>query len=497
MTRKLVGSLLFLNARTAGPADAGTWRQSPVASPQSGSALLPESGVRKSGRRARLIGWRLRSLVRALTALALLPCIGRPQELPPEVILLAHIKSHMREELSHLPNYTCLETIARFNKEADSGLVHESLKRLDTVRLEIVYSDHREWYGSPGESSLTADDPAGFVGSGLIGTGAFAIALNNILAGASFAYQGDVTLNGRPAVRYDFRFPRFPGGVAVSLVGGADTVGQKGSIWVDPKSLDLIRLESYADDIPPWLPLAEESTKVDYARTRIGDSAALLAQRAEMHLAETTGVESYDRFDFTHCRAFSARSTISFGDGQAEAGREIAQHSAAAQPPSAAGFVPALLTVTVQLAMPVTSADSVGQLIGGKVVGDVLRKGKIAIPNGASVKGRIRRLERFEGLASGGSGEFVVGLEFTEVEASSGPLPFYADVLRMDQIPGLKPALTERTVVHYQTGNQIRNETITLPELPGVASFFVSGSGFTIPAGFRTVWRTRGPIRGN
>jgi hypothetical protein len=436
------------------------------------------------------------AMARRLAGVVLLAtCAGTPQDLAPEVVLLAHIKSHLREELSHLPNYTCLETIARFNKEAGHPLVHESLKRLDTVRLEVVYSDRREWYGSPGESSLKADDPAGFIGSGLIGTGAFAITLNNVIAGASFVYRGEAMLGGRPAVKYDFRLPRFPKGFFVSMVGGSGEVGQKGSIWVDPKSLDLIRLESYADDIPPWLPLAMESTKIDYARTRIGDSDTLLAQRAEMQLAETTGVENYDRFEFTHCRAYSTQSTISFG-AEAEAGREVAPHPVPGPPQTSPGFVPALLMVAVQLKTPVTDTDAVGKLIDGKVDGDVLRKGKIVIPDGALVRGRIRRLERFGSTSSKGSAEFAVGLEFTEVAASEGPLPFYADLLRMDQRPGIRPALTETTVVHYQTGDRIANETITLPELPGVASFFVSGPAFTIPAGFRTVWRTRGPIRG-
>jgi len=89
-----------------------------------------------------------------------------------------------------------------------------------------------------------------------------------------------------------------------------------------------------------------------------------------------------------------------------------------------------------------------------------------------------------------------VGLEFTEIEAHGGFTPFFADFFKADVISGVHSSLSEHTVVLMGSGDRITKETITLPELPGVASFFVSGESFTIPGGFRTVWRTRGPIRG-
>lgn len=434
--------------------------------------------------------WRLASALMALAS------VGSAQDVAPGVALLAYIKAHMRDEIAHLPDYTCLETISRFHKEADSSLLlHERLKPLDTVRLEIVYSDHHEWYGSPGESSLGGDDPAAFVGSGLIGNGAFASTLNNILAAAVFSYQGEQAVDGRAAVRYDFLYPRFPKGFEVSMVGGAGTVGQRGSLWADPQSLDLIRLESYADDIPLYLPLAAAHTTVNYTRTQIGDHRVLLAQQAEIQLSETTGVENYDRIEFTHCRAFSSQSALHFDEAPedpAQSAQSATKESRAALPAAVSQSIPANQMVTVQLTTPVTSRDAVGSPIEARVVGAVLRKGLIVIPDGAAVRGRIRRLERFQGS---GAAEFIVGIEFTEVDATGGPRPFYADLLRLDRVPGVRASLSERTVVHETYKDRISDETITLPELPGVASFFVGGETFAIPGGFRTVWRTRGPIR--
>ena len=103
----------------------------------------------------------------------------------------------------------------------------------------------------------------------------------------------------------------------------------------------------------------------------------------------------------------------------------------------------------------------------------------------------------FAALSDMRGGTFIVGLEFTEVEMHDGGwLLFYADLLRIDKSPQIQPTLSERVLVRDTGGRvQTREETISLPELPGVASFFVRGMTFTVPSGFRMVWRTRGPIR--
>jgi hypothetical protein len=54
--------------------------------------------------------------------------------------------------------------------------------------------------------------------------------------------------------------------------------------------------------------------------------------------------------------------------------------------------------------------------------------------------------------------------------------------------------LFERVFVLHRGGYHVADVTVTLLELPGVASFFVSGATFVLPRGFRTFWRTRGPM---
>jgi hypothetical protein len=275
------------------------------------------------------------------------------------------------------------------------------------------------------------------------------------------------------------------------LVGGNGTVGEQGSFWADPQSLDLIRIESQADEIPPCLPLMEMTLNVNYARTRIGEYGVLLAQDAGLHMWKTTGEENYNHLEYTHCRAFSAQSAIRFDSGPQGAAEPLSpdRPKIVSEAGGAGEAVPPFLPIALLLMAPITDRDAVGTLIEARVSGDVVRKGKIVVPDGSLVRGRIRRLERYK------AAEFVVGLEFTEVEVNGGSHRFYADLIRMDRRPGIRPTLSEPIVVRSAGGYQNTSQTITLHELPGVASFFVSGKTFTVPSGFRMVWRTRGLVR--
>jgi hypothetical protein len=415
-------------------------------------------------------------------------CSEGAQDLSSDLQLLVRVKSHMREELSHLPNYTCLETITRFHREPTQQRKVPKFEPLDIVLLEVVYSDHQEFYGTPRDRNLSVADPGEFVGSGMMGNGPYAMTLHNVLEAARITSAGRETLGGRTAAKYDFRV--FAKALQISIPGGVGKVGEEGSFWVDPTSLDFIRLDSRAIDIPPYLPLEETRTEVSYARTQLGESNALLPQRADLHMVQTTGVEDYDRMEFTHCRAFSAQSSINFDSGFRDLAEPLPLDGVKNLSADAGvGAVPPLLLIAVRLTTPITDKDTVGKSIEARVSGDVVRKGKIIVPDGSLVRGRIRRLERYQ---ESGTADYIVGLEFTEVEANGGILRFYADLLRMDKRPEIRLSLSEQVLVRSNSGIEPKPQIITLPELPGVASFFVHGKTFSVPIGFRTVWRTRG-----
>jgi hypothetical protein len=425
---------------------------------------------------------------RSIAVLLTLATCAAAQGLPPHVILLSRVKAHMRDQVARLPNCTCLETVTRFHKEPGTA---SKLKPLDTVRLEVVFTNGREWYGSPGARNLSEGNPAAFIGTGMIANGIFGMTLHNLFAAqvATFTFQGEETIGGRPAVKYDFRLPRMQLQMEISIPEGRGTVGEEGSFWADPATLDILRLTSRVIEIPPGLPLSATEYAVNYAHTRIDEFDALLAQQADLDMLLDSGVEEHDRFDFTHCRAFQSHSEIRFDASDAEPGSPApAASGGRAATREVEVRLPALLQVAIRLTSVITDQDAVGKLIEARISGDVRSKGRVLIEDGALVHGRIRRLDRYPG-----EGYFAVGLEFTEVQTSDGPARFYADLLRFEKGQGVRPVLRESVRLPNRQEGSVE---LKLPELPGVAGFFVDGKSFVLPAGFQTVWRTRGPLRG-
>ena len=185
------------------------------------------------------------------------------QGLPPGVLLLARVKAHMRETLARLPNCSCLETVHREHQPAGGRM-----RPLDTIRLEVLYSDRKEYYASPGDRRFDDSSPSAFIGSGTIGNGHFALFLSEVVSqgsSLSYEYKGEELLRGRSLARYDYRVPVNQSGHTITLSEGTGTVGSKGSFWADPATYEIVRISVEAEDIPPMLPVRAYVTSIDYS----------------------------------------------------------------------------------------------------------------------------------------------------------------------------------------------------------------------------------------
>jgi hypothetical protein len=91
---------------------------------------------------------------------------------------------------------------------------------------------------------------------------------------------------------------------------------------------------------------------------------------------------------------------------------------------------------------------------------------------------------------------FVVGIEFTEVQTPDSLFRFYADLQNVDALPDVQWVISSvgtrmRDLPRETRSYTTTTETISVPNLPGVGCFFVRGTRFNLPAGFKTIWRTR------
>jgi len=434
-----------------------------------------------------------------------------PQDLPPGVLLLSRVKHHIQEELKNLPNITCLETVQR-EYQPSGG----KIRPLDTISLEVLTNGHTELFASPGDRKFSARHPISVAGSGVLGNGLFGLYLKDILlsANVSIEYKGQEEAGGRRLARYDYRLPAIWSGEVIQTPQGSGTVGLHGSFWVDQQTYDVLRLELNADDFPPTLPLTEAVTSINYARTDLaGNVVVLLPESAEFRMAKFSGEISHNRIEFTHCRAFETQSAVSF-DASDSAGQ--APSFGVSSIDDTLRPLPGDLQIVVKLQSRISGDMAVGTLIDGVVADKVAaKKGAVLIPAGSSVRGRVRRLERYMDPVP----YFVVALEFTEVELQGIRYRFYADLVEIEATPGVEQTLVYNSSirVRHTPTSQMSNtfpdisktptsgevvegedleikrtrERLWLPNLPGVATFFFKGSKLDLPQSLRTVWKTR------
>src|ERR1035441_1926769 len=192
-------------------------------------------------------GIAVRLTVRIVLAGMGLAWAAAAQGLPPGALLLSRVKAHTREQLARLPNCSCLETVRRDEKPA-GGVMGP----LDTIRLEVLYSDHHELYASPGDRRFGDNNqPADFVAGGTTSNGHFALYLSEIAGegSLSYEYKGEESLSGRRLARYDYRVPVSMSGNTITMPEGRGTTGIKGSFWADPATYDIVRINAEAAEI--------------------------------------------------------------------------------------------------------------------------------------------------------------------------------------------------------------------------------------------------------
>ncbi len=389
---------------------------------------------------------------------------------PPEKGQLTRFAEKIRQDMTGIPNYTCLETIERARREPHS----RSFKRQDTVRLEVSSVDGKELFAWPGSSHFEDSDITALVPGGTIGNGMFAgFALTLFRSDrTTFQYGGEENLAGRNAVRYDYQLPALlEGGWEIRTDTAAATVASKGSFWFDPVSLDLIRLDVHGDDMPLRLHLAEAVIHIDYARTHIGDSDALLPKRSELTMSYFGDEAARDVIGFSQCRQYTSESTINFDAPSAPL-------PGVPEPKVREIDLPAGLLFQVEMDTAIDSKTAaVGDPLRARVVQEVRHKEDVAVPRGATLTGHIRSLDRSSSPPSA-----KVAIEFSEVAWEGARARFYAELIDVNR---------KSAGAHLQTYNDGGgSKALIESEGPGVGIFYIDGTGFRTAPGFHMLWRT-------
>ncbi len=376
-------------------------------------------------------------------------------EIPDDVLKLSRIRLKMREAMNTLPNYTCLSVTERSRQSARERTPH----RIDTVRVEVAHADHHDLLAWPGAARFETTDPAQIVGSGMFSSGEFVGHLASIFnQNAVLKFAGSGNILGRNVLRWDYYLaPHIASEWRISFAGaGSIMAGAKGSFWADAETLDILRVTAVSDGIPPNFPITEARTTIDYARVLIGDREVLLPQTATTRLSEFTGDRSLNFTEFSHCRQYVTNSEIRYGVDSPKTDAPASEGGVRET------VIPGDLRVPLELAADIESRAAVGDPIQALVTSDVIHKKRVVIPQGASIKGRIRQME--PDLEA--PGQYILGLEFTDLEYPGYHARFFAKLARA---PGRR----------------------TRPsDVPGVTIVVLDSEPFRLAKGTSMVWVT-------
>jgi len=207
-------------------------------------------------------------------ALAVLLAAVLPgQDLPPWLLLLARVKQHGRATFEHIPDYACLETASRFAKPL----------------------------GSP--SFAPVDTPA-FASEAPVGPSApMATPLNLFVHDAGrITVPSDTDLHDGTMLRFDYEVSALAGAYRIQSGDTKTVVGVRGMFWVDAQSLDLLRIEEHAVDLPPDIDARDIVTTIAFERVRIGSSDVLLPHSSELVVTDSYGAQRRDLVEFSGCR---------------------------------------------------------------------------------------------------------------------------------------------------------------------------------------------------
>ena len=393
---------------------------------------------------------------------------------------LTRFKSTIKANLERLPDYTCAMRIERFSRFT----AERPWERLDELKLEVAYADGQELYARAGARRFEARPLAEMVTRGTIGTGHFGLLAAHIFLQSTvkFGFEGEGEENGRKAL--DFHFDVAPGDSAYKLrTAGVEAVtGFQGRFRVDAQTLELIRLEVQAYDIPEKLGLAEVQTVVNYSRHKVGPEEFLLPVTASLQAGSSDGNENLNRIRLTSCRKYQTESTLVTEATVPTAVTAAADAPVAAAVPATKHVVRAGTVFEVALDSPLDpQRASIGEAVQARVV---KVRGDTAVTAGALLKGRVVRVER----EITQSPVYQLGLEFDTLEAEGGSLSLNATMESAGPAAGLIRQ-AKRIEPTFAKSSKGRVDVLVREVQKGQGILLWEARQGPIPRGLKMTWR--------
>src|ERR1039458_8267091 len=412
------------------------------------------------------------------------------------VDVLMRLRDQVLERGERIPNHTCVESIERDRYEPLAGRAPKScdtllarrkqgdfqgrlkLSSTDWLRLDVAYAGGSEIYSWAGASKFEEGELEALVPEGASGTGPFATMLLAIFEPRypKYVFEGETAADGRRLFEYSFVVPQDQSHYRVGARKEWIVTGYTGSLLVDPKTAELVRLAVRTEELPAATTTCEVDTSLEYGIVHLGGGDYLLPKVARQRFIGREGSEAENTMTFAACREYQAESKVAFGVGAPMDGEQL-------NIPAATLGLPAGLPVSVQLITEVRfGRAAAGDVINGRLLKPIRdQRQKTVVPEGAAVQGRLMRVET--GFARGIDHTVALRWEAVQVGGAMEPLSL---------LPNRRPG-----DLRTGAGNGLRSRgmEIELP-LPGEGRygvFHLPGGRDGLASGVRAEWFTAKP----
>jgi hypothetical protein len=213
-----------------------------------------------------------------------------------------------------LPNYVCQELMSRYASQTRPA----NWQALDVVSTEVIYENGKEDYrkitlnGRPVNKKM--EEMNGSWSTGEFGT--VLISLFSPATGTEFHYRRDARMAGILTKEYDFTVTHANSNWSIHIGGQTYDPGYSGTVWIDPSSARVMRIEMSARSFPSDFGTDDVESATDYEYIRLGDAKQYLLPVHAETLSCVRGTNDCSRnvIDFRNYRKYTGESTITFGD---------------------------------------------------------------------------------------------------------------------------------------------------------------------------------------
>ena len=280
--------------------------------------------------------------------------------------LLSRIRSHLREYVTQLPDYTCRVTLERYSRRV--GRI--GLEFIDRLRLEVAYTEGNELYSWPGDDRFERGIEDLLPSHGLVSNGSYALHMRTLFVRDVAEFAAPRESGGR--IQLDYSVSAARSGYSMSTGTSAAPAPLVGSVWLDAATLDLRQLEVRVETR-----VAASRETTTYARGRIGEVEFVLPDSSELVLIDRDGQQFINRARFGEYHRFAGSSSISYAPAAAAAAEAPAHGASSGVLPSGQQITAALdaaIGAEAAIGDPFTATTTKGEHAVGRV-SDMQRAG--------------------------------------------------------------------------------------------------------------------------